>query len=217
MANIVMTNGHLGAGLYSPRVASRVARIRYQSFQAWAKANLLKATRVQVGKKVESTYTYDDLLKLRLIARLRDQGARAKDIRAALVTVECIAQGDPGAWKKATFLFHLDSRAVVAILSDPSEWSPLNASKGPQKMALVFCPELIRELGDELVPPDRFPLIEINPEVLGGSPVIKGTRISTRAVAEVKESGSDPMEAYPTLTEQQIRNAQEYEKFLKAA
>ncbi len=64
---------------------------------------------------------------------------------------------------------------------------------------------------------DLGPDVEVDPEVLGGAPVVKGTRISTRAVASVKESGADPQEAYPDLTEEQVANAEAYEEFLLAA
>ena len=84
-------------------------------------------------------------------------------------------------------------------------------------MAVVFFPELINELRDELVPPDRFPEIEVNPDVLGGAPVIRGTRISTRAIVSTKESNRAPREAYPELTREQIANAEAYEEFLRAA
>ena len=84
-------------------------------------------------------------------------------------------------------------------------------------MEVVFFPELIQELKDGLVPPSQFPYVEVDNEVLGGMPVIKGTRISTRAVASVKESGGDPREAYPDLTREQVENAEAYEEFLVAA
>jgi uncharacterized protein (DUF433 family) len=84
-------------------------------------------------------------------------------------------------------------------------------------MAVVFFPDLIEELKAELVPPELSAYIEVNPEILGGAPVVKGTRISTRAVVSVKESGEDPHEAYSELTEEQIKNAEAYEEFPAAA
>ena len=82
----------------------------------------------------------------------------------------------------------------------------------------MFFPELIDELRNELVPSDRFKHIEIDPEILGGAPVIKGTRISTRAVMSVLESGGNPSEAYPTLSEEQIAEIEDYENsFLRVA
>jgi hypothetical protein len=99
-----------------------------------------------------------------------------------------MSDGDPRAWTKAMFL--VDNGMVVVFLPEKPEWSPIAASRGPQKLAVIFFPQLLEELKNELIPSDRFQHIEIDPAVLGGAPVIKGTRFSTRAVALVAESGS---------------------------
>ena len=201
-------------GFYSPRVAAKVARIRYQNFQAWAKASLLHPNKVRIGKREESVYTYADLLLIRLILRLRQQGVRPKAIKTALKTITAIAEGDPYAWMKATM--YVESGMIVVVFPDREDWNPIAASKGTQKLSLVFFPELREELEHELVPPERFPF-EIDPQVLGGMPVVRGTRVSTRSIAEVAASGEDPVAAYPELKPDQIRNARDYEEFLAAA
>ena len=48
----------LGQGTYSARMAARIARIRYQNFQAWAKAKLIHGTKVKLGRKTETIYIY---------------------------------------------------------------------------------------------------------------------------------------------------------------
>lgn len=204
-----------GVGLYSPKIASKIARIKYQNLQAWSRVGFLKPARTVVAGKAETTYTYKDLLLIRLIARLKEKGIRPKAIRVALDTIALMSEGDKDAWMRCV-LFVTDG-VVVAFFPDKPEWNPTAASLGTQKMAAVFFPDLIQELKDELVPPERFPYIAVNPNVLGGAPVIKDTRITTRAVVSVLESGQDPREAYPDLTGQQIDNAQAYEEFLKAA
>lgn len=52
--------------------------------------------------------------------------------------------------------------------------------------------------------------IESRPGVLGGKPVIKGTRISVELIIENMASGwtvADVLAAYPHLTEDQVRAA----------
>ena len=204
-----------GAGAHSPRLAARVARIKYRSFQAWAKANLLYPITYTFDNKSESVYTSKDLLLIRLIVRLKEQGIKPRQIKAALDTIALMSDGDRDAWMKTTILV---SDGVVAVFfPDRPEWNPIAAAQGPQKMATVFFPQLIEELKNELVPPERFPYIEVDPEVLGGTPVVKGKRISTRAVAGVIQSGGDPSEAYPDLTREEISNVEAYEEFLQAA
>ena len=112
----------------------------------------------------------------------------------------------------------VSSDLVVVMIPGIPNWNPVAASRGPQKMAAVFFPDLIVELQNELVPPDRFKHIDVDPEVLGGSPTVKGTRISTRAVMSVMESEIDPKEVYPALTDEQILEVKDYEQsFLQVA
>ncbi len=206
----------LQRGAYSPRVAARIAKIRYQSFQAWAKANLLKASPFRVtSKTTENTYSYQDLLLIRLIVRLKNSGAKPREIRTALDTLTYLS-GTDDAWMRSAIA--VQGSVVVAILHDRPEVNPIAASRGPQKgLHIVFFPELLKELKEELVPPDRFPFIDVDPAVLGGLPTIKGTRISTRAVMSVLRSGGEPLAAYPSLTEAQVSNAEQYERFLEDA
>ena len=206
-----MTTG-FGSGIYSARTAARVARVRYQSFQAWSKAHLVVGQRYAAGRGVETAYSYRDLLLLRLIAKLKEQGATPRAIRVALDTIALLAEGDRDAWMRATIF--VSSGSVVAVLSEKPDWAPLAASQGPQKMAKAFFPGLIEDLKNELVPPEQFPCVEVDPNVVGGAPVVKGTRITTRTVAEAVEQGEDARELYPTLLDEQIQNAVEYERWL---
>jgi uncharacterized protein (DUF433 family) len=55
--------------------------------------------------------------------------------------------------------------------------------------------------------------IEVNPRILGGKPVIKGTRIPVYLILELLSAGYDferIVKAYPTLTEEDIKAAVEY-------
>ena len=55
--------------------------------------------------------------------------------------------------------------------------------------------------------------IEVNPKILGGKPVIKGTRIPIYLILELLSAGYDfkrIIEAYPSLTEKDIKAAVNY-------
>jgi uncharacterized protein (DUF433 family) len=59
--------------------------------------------------------------------------------------------------------------------------------------------------------------IEVNPKILGGKPVIKGTRIPVYLILELLSAGYDfkrIIESYPTLTEEDIKAAVETPFFL---
>jgi uncharacterized protein (DUF433 family) len=55
--------------------------------------------------------------------------------------------------------------------------------------------------------------VEANPKILGGKPVIKGTRIPVYLILELLSAGYDfkrIIEAYPTLTADDIKAAVNY-------
>ncbi len=55
--------------------------------------------------------------------------------------------------------------------------------------------------------------IEINPHILGGKPVIKGTRIPVYLILELLQADYDfekILDAYPTLEREDIRAVLEY-------
>lgn len=55
--------------------------------------------------------------------------------------------------------------------------------------------------------------VEVNPKILGGKPVIKGTRIPVYLILELLSAGYDfkrIIEAYPALTEADVKAAVDY-------
>ena len=59
----------------------------------------------------------------------------------------------------------------------------------------------------------RENLVISDPEILGGKPIVKGTRISVALILQCLASGMDRKEilrAYPTLTEKGLDSALDY-------
>ena len=208
-----MVHTDFGQGLYSPKIAAHIAQIRYQNFQAWSKANLLHPIfKIRKGKRLENVYTYYDLLLIRLIKRLRDRQFPPKVIKVALDAIYMLSGNDPYGWTKCTIV--VSNRVIAVKVPEKPEW-PVAANRGTQKMEVVFFPELMEELEKELIPP-RFRYVEIDPKILGGTPVIKGTRIPTNIIHEMTEEKVDPLEAYPKLTAEEVEDANRYEEYLVA-
>ncbi len=206
-----MEHIYFGQGLYSPKIAALIAQIKYQNFQAWSKANLLHPIfRFPKGKRFENVYTYYDLLLIRLIKRLRNKKFSTKTIKTALDAIYTLSDNDPYAWTTSTIVVY--NKIIVVKLPGKPDW-PIAASKGTQKVEVIFFPELIEELERELIPP-RFRYVEIDPNILGGTPVIKGTRIPTSIIHEMYMEDVNPLEAYPSLNKEQVENANEYEEYL---
>ena len=76
--------------MYSTRMAAKVARIPRSQFQSWIRSRLLRPYKFGYDGRKENTYSYDDLLLMRLIAQLKDRGAKPKAIRVALETMETL-------------------------------------------------------------------------------------------------------------------------------
>lgn len=110
-----MNNDRFGVGLYSPRVAARIARIKYQHFQAWAKANLLHPSKLRTGKNTESVYSYTDLLLIRLVVRLKEN---------ANFDIKRIRDINPDAVRRDHDLMLVALDAGVAVLA-PGMTSPV--------------------------------------------------------------------------------------------
>jgi uncharacterized protein (DUF433 family) len=57
---------------------------------------------------------------------------------------------------------------------------------------------------------DLTNLVEVNPKIMMGKPVVKGTRITVEIILEKLSYGmtfSDILQAYPSLTEEKIKAA----------
>lgn len=60
---------------------------------------------------------------------------------------------------------------------------------------------------------ESFPLISSDPAILGGKPIIRGTRISVSHILELVASGGtvpDIVDAYPTLSPEAVQQALQY-------
>ncbi|TVQ30509.1 MAG: DUF433 domain-containing protein [Phycisphaeraceae bacterium] len=63
------------------------------------------------------------------------------------------------------------------------------------------------------MPQDAFPRIESNPEILGGKPCVKGTRLSVEFILELAAGGAsrdDIVKAYPQLKPEDVEQAMLY-------
>lgn len=120
-----------------------------------------------------------------------------------------VASGAPSRWK---IPLPDVKAAVVKILRTP-DLDRVALGKGG---AFMICPQsIVREVRTRLDLYDRArdELIVRDPRILGGTPVIKGTRLNVHAVAGRLEHGErveDLLKDYPTLTREQIEAAHLY-------
>ena len=109
---------------------------------------------------------------------------------------------------------------------EPDGWDVTLATEFGQKVETRPFGDLFPELrgreepGDILVPEDFAPHVEINPQIMGGQPVIRGTRLPTSVVASLNSKGQSLpalAELYKPISRLSIEKAIAFENFLNTA
>jgi uncharacterized protein (DUF433 family) len=141
---------------------------------------------------------------------VRRKGGRRLLGEAGVYTL-AIATSAPASWKIPL----RDIRAVVVrLLHNPM----LQAIPHGKMGAYIIDPtSVVRDVNARLALYERAQadLIERNPEILGGTPVVKGTRLNVYAIAGRLNEGEtidEMLQEYPYLTRDHIEAAQLYAK-----
>ncbi|MQA88543.1 MAG: DUF433 domain-containing protein [Streptosporangiales bacterium] len=166
-------------------------------------------------------YSFPDLRDLCVAQNLRRQGARPGEIKAVVQFLRELAGPRKERLAQAE-LAVVGGRVVYRNRALGIE--PLEPSMGQQRtfsvsMAKIFDGLGVEESGElrELRPADR---VVINPRVRGGTPVIEGTRVPTRIVAELVDeavSADEILNMYPSLTPEDVDAAVSWEGRLRTA
>ena len=148
------------------------------------------------------------ITKRAIQARLKD--GRRLISRDGVYTIAIVTSA-PAAWKIPL----RDIQAVVIrILRDPI----LHPIPMGENGTYIIDPTIVvRDVNARLALYDRAQaeLVEHNPEILGGTPVIKGTRLNVYAIAGRLEKGetiAELLQEYPYVTRDHIEAAQLYAK-----
>src|SRR5439155_20127433 len=105
----------------------------------------------------------------------------------------------------------------------PDEWAITAATQLGQKVEPRLFGDMFEELrtldepGSLLIPEGYRAYVQIDPRIMGGSPVVRNTRISTSVLATLREKGKSLTELarlYKPVSRQLIAKALEYEAFL---
>lgn len=207
--------------LYSTSQVSRLARIPISTLYDWKKRGILRPSLyLQEGQQVAfEGYSYADLTLARIIKALRDKHL---DFDSASNALSHMYQrlGPPNRGWANEKVYVLDNRIYV---DRPDQWAVTDATHLGQKVMETCFGELfdeLREMDEEasiIVPPQFRKYIQVNPNVMGGEPVIRDTRVPTATiVALFSEYGSIQKLAklYRRIPEIKIEKAIEYERYL---
>jgi uncharacterized protein (DUF433 family) len=170
---------------------------------------------------VDDGYSYADLTIIRLSRAIRD---KKLNMRSVCIALRHLIErfGHPSKGWSGVHVYIVDN-AVFA--EQPDQWDVTEGTRGGQRVETrlfddVF--DLLRDVdedGDILLPKGFSHCIAIEPNVMGGDPVIKNTRIPTATIAAKFNRGSSVsrlVELYAPVSKLCIEQAIEYEKYLNS-
>lgn len=206
-------------GFYTSKEAARIARIHPATVTLWDKKGIIVPTLIWTDEngKENRGYSFADLIYLRLLRMLRNESV---PLRKAVIAVSHLVDvfGPPGPnWEDARIF----SDGHDLWVDHKSDWGVTAATRHGQRVAdELFGPEfdLLRERADALLVPHTFSkVVEIDPSVKNGHPMIRRTSIKTGTIYSLRKQGLTYAQIrayYPHLTRRQIVGAGKYEQSL---
>ena len=211
-------------GFYSTAQVARLARVPLRTLYEWKDREIIKPS-VQVmddNSLIVEGYSYADLTIIRVLRALREDQI---DLTSAGVAIRHLWDrlGEPSlGWADANV--YLVDNHIYAEKQD--EWETTEATRFGQKVETRLFGDFFGELreqeeeGSIVVPKDFRVFVEIDPDVMGGQPVVRGTRVPTSILATLKEQGTSVSQLahlYRPIPEEAIGKAIEYEEYLDKA
>jgi uncharacterized protein (DUF433 family) len=208
------TNELLGVGVYGSRLAAKLAGVSLRQLRYWVAKGLIQPSVYRAGRGGRDVFAYTDLVEARTIGRLRKQRASLQRIAQSIAYLRSTLPADDH-WRTKTLV--LDSAGMLALV-DEAVVNTTHKSPG-QRVFSVFLGDVATDLLEAGQLLSIGGHLEVNREIQGGSPVIKGTRIPTSLIGELLSEGIEPARIrrmYPGVTQAGIAAAQEFERQLAA-
>ncbi len=201
-AAMILGRSAASFGLAGPRLSSR-------KLHHWLKTGLVPATRERPAEPV--LLTFDDLISLEVVRRLRAEGLSLQRIRKAEADLRSLLPGVSRPFARR--LFFTDGRDIWAEVGETNQ-----ELVGYRQGHLVirdaigtFAKEIRYDAEDRAVAWDVSDHVEINPRVRFGDPVVRGTRITVETVIRNLDVASPNQVAdWYGLTEQQVQGVARY-------
>ena len=206
-------------GFYSVGLASRLTRIPRRTLDDWHLKGIVQrdlSITDSDGRFVQG-YSYYRVTILKIVRAVRDGHY---DLVAAAKALDYLAErfGPPDNWPDKRV--HVWKSKIFADGSD--EWGVTEAILQGQSVETRLMGDLFEELRAEdgasiLVPTQFRPYVTIHPDVMGGQPVVRGTRVPTAALAALdkqQHTVSAIARMYPFMGPETVTKAVEYEHFL---
>jgi len=212
-------------GLFPVSAAARLLRVRQATLRGWAGKHLvgpeLEAPRG--SQQVVAAYDFEQLLRARLIAMLRERGV---SLRNAAFTLQHLLTRFGAASEWGDFRLGVHRRHPYIFTDDI--WMvvrPHNLEGAAQRVEPeVLFGDYFEALGERidalLIPPRYREYIEMRPEARDGFPVVRHSAIETALIHQLTTAGlplAQVAEYYPHLPPEAIRQADAFENELDRA
>lgn len=207
-------------GFYSTSQVSRIARIPISTLRYWKAKGIFSPSLVimESGDVIDYGYSYADLTILRLLRALKDDRLDVKSVGIALRHLYDRFGPPTKGW--ADKHVYIVGHQVHAEAQD--EWETTTATKHGQKIETRLFDDMfdilrdMEEGGSILIPKGYSAFVEINPQIMAGEPVVKGTRLPTRILFAKSITGKTKVELAKLyrLSETIIEKVIEYENIL---
>jgi len=208
-------------GFYSTAQVSRLARIPISTLYEWRRRGIMRPSLqlIEGGLVADEGYSYADLTLARIIKALRDKHLDF-DLAAKALRHMYERLGPPARGWANEKVYLVGNRIYV---DRPDPWAVTDATELGQKVMGVLFGDLFDELreADEeasiIVPPQFRKYVQVKPEIMGGEPVIRDTRIPTATLVVLLaeyETVERLTMLYRRIPQEKIEKGIEYERYL---
>jgi uncharacterized protein (DUF433 family)/DNA-binding transcriptional MerR regulator len=207
-------------GYYSTVQVSRLARIPISTLYEWRRRGIMRPSLqlVKDGLVADEGYSYADLTLARIIKALRDKHL---DFDSASRALHHLYErlGPPSRGWANERVYVIGNHIYV---DRPDDWEVTDATQLGQKVIEMFFGDFfdeLREMDAEasiIVPPQFRKYVQVKPEIMGGEPVIRDTRLPTSTVVILcaKYGLKKLKRLYERISPEKIEKAIEYERYL---
>ena len=206
-------------GFYSTTQVSRLAGVPKSTLYDWKARGIIAPSVRVIGPAgpEEEGYSYADLAIIKLMRGLRNKQLNLRSVARTLRHLyERFGAPTSPQWQNA----HVYILGKETFAQKPDVWDTTVGTRGGQKIMTPLFGELFEEEAALLVPKSFADYVEIDPNVMEGMPVIKGTRVPTSVVAMLVDQGVDLAELtdlYPRISRVKLQKANEFERSLDEA
>lgn len=204
-------------GFYTTSEAARLSRVPSSVVRQWRTIVKPGLALSVAGERETVGYTFDALVFLRLIRQLRENSiSLSKSVHAVHLFVDMFGEPGPN-WANGRF-FKSGNELLVRDIRTPDVVEATRRQYATRGVLFDYDFSEFKNRLDALLVPNKFTKrIEMNPDVMDGHPVVRGTAIETATLAQLRDTGmteAEIVEYYPTLHVLDVRASRNYERFL---